>query len=410
MPFDRSIAMESLTSVVQDLSRARTIEAVQDIVRHAARALTGADGATFVLRDGDRCYYADEDAIAPLWKGQRFPLGACISGWAMLNARSVVIEDIYKDPRIPADAYRPTFVKSLVMVPIRRAAPIGAIGNYWARQREPSDAEVQVLQALADSTSVAMENVELYRELQQKIETLSIREARIREQRDTLDVFARSLAHDLKQPAHTVHQFAELLVNNNFPEEMRRDYTRFVHEAGTRMAMLIDAVFNYTQLDPDTMSKERFLLGDAYSAATAELSDLIAERGATIVRSALPEVYANYAQTVLVLQHLIRNAIMHNPKPTVIQLSAIVVDDVTRICVRDNGPGIAEEDRARIFDPFRRLAIGHEHAGLGLAMCRKIVEFHGGEITCASEPGDGAAFFFTLPNDPERAIPLARSA
>ncbi|TAL28731.1 MAG: PAS domain S-box protein [Alphaproteobacteria bacterium] len=163
-------AMEQLVDVVQDLSQAHDIGKVMEIVRSAARRLTGADGATFVLRDGDKCFYADEDAIEPLWKGQRFPMTACISGWAMLNAKPAVIEDIYKDPRIPADAYRPTFVKSLAMVPIRQQAPIGAIGNYWARVRRPADDEVKILQALANATSVAIRNVELYRELQESLQ------------------------------------------------------------------------------------------------------------------------------------------------------------------------------------------------------------------------------------------------
>src|SRR5262245_9048070 len=110
--------MEGLVEVVQRLSLARDLATVQEIVRRAARRLTGADGATFVLKAGDRCFYADEDGIAPLWKGQRFPLSACISGWSMLHRRPAVIEDIYADDRIPHDAYRPTFVKSLVMVPI----------------------------------------------------------------------------------------------------------------------------------------------------------------------------------------------------------------------------------------------------------------------------------------------------
>jgi len=118
-------AMEHLVEVVQQLSRARDLAMVMEIVKHAARSLTGADGATFVLRDGDKCHYADEDAISPLWKGQRFPLSACISGWVMLNHQPALIADIYSDPRIPADAYRPTFVKSLAMVPIRTIDPIG---------------------------------------------------------------------------------------------------------------------------------------------------------------------------------------------------------------------------------------------------------------------------------------------
>jgi GAF domain-containing protein len=162
-------SMERLVSVVQELSHARSLDEVMKIVRYAARDLTHADGATFVLRDNGYCYYAEENAIGPLWKGKRFPLETCISGWAMLNGRPAVIEDIYKDARIPHDAYRPTFVKSLVMVPIRRKNPIGAIGNYWARVRQPTEEEVAILQALADVTSVALENADLYAQLQGKI-------------------------------------------------------------------------------------------------------------------------------------------------------------------------------------------------------------------------------------------------
>jgi putative nucleotidyltransferase with HDIG domain len=162
-----------LVGVIQRLSLARSVAEIQAIVRTAARQLTGADGATFVLRDGAYCYYADEDAIAPLWKGQRFPLSTCISGWAMLNRRPAVIEDIYSDDRVPHDAYRPTFVKSLAMIPIRQADPLGAIGNYWATRHQPTDEEVELLQALADSTAVALENTRVIQELERsRLETL----------------------------------------------------------------------------------------------------------------------------------------------------------------------------------------------------------------------------------------------
>ncbi len=161
--------LECLVRAIQELSLARNLDRIAEIVRSAARELVGADGATFVLRDGDSCFYKDEDAISPLWKGLRFPMETCISGWAMLNREPAVIEDIYQDPRIPHDAYRPTFVKSLVMVPIRSMAPVGAIGTYWATPRLASVREVGLLQALADSTSVAMENVQLYDELEQRV-------------------------------------------------------------------------------------------------------------------------------------------------------------------------------------------------------------------------------------------------
>ena len=172
-PLSHHEQSRELVAAIQRLSLASSVSQIQVIVRTAARRLTGADGATFVLREGPYCYYADEDAVSPLWKGQRFPLQACISGWAMLNKHSTVIEDIYEDERIPHDAYRPTFVQSLAMVPIRQLDPVGAIGNYWATRHRATDEEVEVLQALADSTAVALEKVRIHDELEQaRLETL----------------------------------------------------------------------------------------------------------------------------------------------------------------------------------------------------------------------------------------------
>jgi PAS domain S-box-containing protein len=165
--------LSRLIDAVQELSLARDLNAVMAVVRLAARELTDADGATFVLRDGDKCFYAEENAIEPLWKGQRFPLDACVSGWAMLNRQAAVIEDIYTDARVPIDAYRPTFVRSMVMVPIRTREPLGAIGNYWAAQHRPSAEELSILQALADTTAVALENVQMYAELERRVRNLS---------------------------------------------------------------------------------------------------------------------------------------------------------------------------------------------------------------------------------------------
>src|SRR5689334_17164898 len=90
----------NISDIIQKLSLAKDLETIMYIVRKAARKITESDGATFVLRDGNQCFYADEDAIAPLWKGKRFPMNICISGWVMENRQPVVIEDIYTDPRI----------------------------------------------------------------------------------------------------------------------------------------------------------------------------------------------------------------------------------------------------------------------------------------------------------------------
>lgn len=157
--------LRHLAQVVERIGATHNLRELMDIVRRAARQLTDADGATFVLRDGDHCHYADEDAIGPLWKGQRFPLASCISGWVMLNRQPVAIENIYADPRIPHQAYRPTFIKSLTMVPIGHDEPRGAIGCYWASRHQASGEELMLHQALAEATAVGLANIELYEKL-----------------------------------------------------------------------------------------------------------------------------------------------------------------------------------------------------------------------------------------------------
>lgn len=146
-----------MTETMERLAGAATLEEVQRIVRTTARSSLVAHGATLVLLDGDLCYYADEDSMSPLWKGQRFPAVNCISGWAMRNRRTVVIRDVRVDSRIPQEAYRPTFVRSLLMAPILRPEPLGAIGCYWAVPHTATPAETEALESLARVAGEALE-------------------------------------------------------------------------------------------------------------------------------------------------------------------------------------------------------------------------------------------------------------
>jgi GAF domain-containing protein len=138
------------------LAACQRLEDVQGVVKVAARQLADSQGSTFVLLDGQQCYYADEDSISPLWKGQRFPVSDCISGWAMMHRETVVIRDIRLDERIPQQAYRPTFVRSLAMVPMLGPEPLGAIGAYWSRPVAPQPVVVTALERLADLAATAL--------------------------------------------------------------------------------------------------------------------------------------------------------------------------------------------------------------------------------------------------------------
>lgn len=388
-------AMERLVEVVQELSQARDTAAVIEIVRKAARELTGADGAAFVLRDGDQCYYAEENAIGPLWKGRRFPMEICISGWAMLNAKPAVIEDIYRDSRIPADAYRPTFVKSLAMVPIRRSQPIGAIGNYWAKTRMPTDEEVAILQALADTTSVALENVQLYSDLQAKIRALQ-------ETNYELSRFTWVASHDLREPLRTIVTQVELLERRygNQLGEKARGHIERASQGANRLQALVSDLLVHAQSEK-TEDFSVIDLTQLLQDVQTDMQAAIDESKSVIQVQRLPKIQGSATLLERVFLNLFSNAIKFQQlgiSPEII-VSSEQKGNEWIISVRDNGIGIEPAYHQRIFGLFQRLYSQDMYpgSGIGLANCKKIIELHGGKIWVESSPGVGSDFRFTLP-------------
>jgi signal transduction histidine kinase len=221
---------------------------------------------------------------------------------------------------------------------------------------------------------------------------------RIDEQHVALEIFTQALAHDLKEPVRTVCSFAQMICDGEVAGDGRDEYMRHVRDAGDRMALLIDSVFSYTQLDGlGEPKRERVDLNETVESAKANLSALFRERHTTVSADSLPEVTGSRIQIIQVLQNLMSNAVSHSPKPVHIRIGATSDGGAVRVAVRDDGPGIAPEHQRQIFEPFRRLNRDNAHCGLGLAICQKIIEAHGGKIGCESAIGQGTSFFFSLP-------------
>ena len=394
-------AAQRLVQAVKELSAARDLPTIQAIVRRAARELNGADGATFVLRDNEQCYYADEDAIAPLWKGQRFPLSACISGWAMLNRKAAVVADIEHDDRIPLDAYRPTFVRSLVMVPIRTEAPIGAIGNYWAAKHEATQDEIGVIQALADATSIALENVQVYQELEQRV---AVRTAELRDLNAALEEFSYFVSHDLRAPLRHIHAFSDIL-----KEETEGTLSleangalHLIKTSANNMGALLDGLL--------TLAKSgKQLLLTAETDMNELVASVIQQIGESVTHSTqfkVAQLPAGKADRLLLQQvwlNLIGNAVKYSGSVTnsIVEIGCTSnADNVPCYFVRDNGVGFDMNDTSQLFTAFRRLESGRGFSGtgVGLAIVHRIINRHGGRIWAESSRGQGATFFFTLPN------------
>ena len=395
------LASDHLVSVVRQLAASRNVDEVAAVVRRAARELTGADGATFVLREEGSCHYVDEDAISPLWKGRRFPLEHCITGWAMLHRRAVVIPDIYADDRIPHDAYRPTFVRSLVVVPIRTAEPLGAIGTYWSTERHAEAWEVELLQALADSTAVAMENVRVYAELEARVEARTEALARAN---DELRQLAAHVAHDIRSPLTTIAGLAELLVARHgdaIGDDARR-VAQLLLDGTANLAGFTNDLLEYLAGSRDP---QRTHLDMAAIAAEVvrRVDGLVNDRGASVTWANPPLVSGDRVLITQALQNLVANAITYTPRDRhpVVTISVEIERDDWLLRVADNGAGIPLAEREAVVEPFRRgsAAAGHTGSGLGLALCQRIAEHHGGGLTIDDAPGGGAIVTLRIPHE-----------
>jgi len=191
-----------LIEAIERLAGAGGMDDVVAILRATARRLIGADGIAVILREDEQCWYVEEDAMGPLWKGHKFPLASCISGWAMVHKETVVIDDIRKDSRIPQELYRDTFVRSLLMVPVRSADPIGAIGAYWSDCYSATRKQIDILERLARATATAMENVRLVAALSKALSEAELARDELRHRVKNAFTAAQALATLTLPPEH----------------------------------------------------------------------------------------------------------------------------------------------------------------------------------------------------------------
>jgi light-regulated signal transduction histidine kinase (bacteriophytochrome) len=231
------------------------------------------------------------------------------------------------------------------------------------------------------------------------------REANAALQRSNEDLaqFAYAASHDLQEPLRTVAAYTDLLVRQ-YADRLDGDahqYISFTQDAVRRMQVLIQDLLAYSQLQTTSLSAIRAVGANGMvQLAMANLRNSIDEAGAVISCGELPSIRADFAQMALVFQNLIGNAIKYRKagEPPRVEISAAADDGAWIFCVRDHGAGFDQKHAEKIFGIFKRLH-GREipGTGIGLAMVKKIVERHGGQIWAESEHGQGAAFYFRIP-------------
>jgi PAS domain S-box-containing protein len=238
-------------------------------------------------------------------------------------------------------------------------------------------------------------------------------EAKIREYVSKLEVSNRELenfafvaSHDLQEPLRKIQVLADLLAVKGEKDEERLDYAGRMQRTAARMSLLLKALLEYSRASTRTQSPEPVDLNDVVEEAVSNLEVRIEESEGVVEVSDLPVILGDKLQMGQLFQNLIGNALKFSGKdtqPKVRVYSRFAEDSGAenrqfQIFVQDNGIGFEEKYLDRIFMPFERLMEGNrEGVGMGLAICKKIVERHGGTISAKSSPGKGATFIIRLP-------------
>ncbi|MFW5867567.1 MAG: sensor histidine kinase [Armatimonadota bacterium] len=217
-----------------------------------------------------------------------------------------------------------------------------------------------------------------------------------------LETFAYVVSHDLQEPLRMVQSYVQLLERRHSEEldETAREFIDFAVDGTMRMQGMIEDLLRYSRVDSRGGSFDEVDLDGVLDDVRANLAASVEETGATVEYEDLPEIRADRSQMVQLFQNLVGNAIkFHGDEPPEVRITAESRNGSYVIAVKDNGIGIPEDQRERIFAIFQRLhrPEAYPGTGIGLSICKKIVERHGGSIRVESVPGEGSTFLVELP-------------
>ena len=326
------------------------------------------------------------------------------TGWAILNAEIAHFPDIEATgvpPGVVAGC-RTLGVRAIVFAPMLFEGK--GIGAIWVARAHPApftDKQIAQLRTFADQAVIAIQNARLFRAIQEKSAQLEVANKHKSD-------FLANMSHELRTPLNAIIGFSEVLSERMFGEvnEKQAEYLKDIHESGRHLLSLINDILDLSKIEAGRMDLElsSFDLPSAVSNAMTLVRERAQRHGIQLglqMDPRLGEFQADERKVKQILLNLLSNAVKFTPDGGRVDVSARLDTDKVEIAVKDTGIGIAPEDHAAVFEEFKQVGRDYtrkaEGTGLGLALTKRLVELHGGEIGLESAPGKGSTFTVTLP-------------
>ena len=377
---------------------------IQNVTR-----LCKSDRGFIFLREGDEyhptaSFGATEEQLDFLRSWQLRSTSGTLVGRAAQTRQVVQIEDARNDPDYPWNGSLAFLgFRTMLGVPmLREGEPIGVLTIWRDEVRPFSERDRQLVTTFADQAVIAIENVRLFREIQDKSRQLEIANQHKSE-------FLANMSHELRTPLNAIIGFSEVLLERMFGElnEKQDEYLKDIFSSGEHLLSLINDILDLSKIEAGRMELdvENFDVPAALGNAMTLVRERAQRHGITLgleVSAEVGEVRADERKFKQILVNLLTNAVKFTPDGGKVDVRARLIDGVLEVAVRDTGIGIASQDQAAVFEEFRQVGRHYtnkqEGTGLGLALTQRFVELHGGTIRLESELGKGSVFTFTLPD------------